>query len=234
MTPGGPRPRSSEAGESTVPYTAVVLAAGRGERMGGPKALVAIRWGEGTGELPFAIAHARAHLDQGAERVLIVTRVDVARVLSRFAQRGLDIVVSQRAEDLGPVGSIRCALDVLPPQPGEDWWMVVPVDMPPISGAIRRELLARAATDPRPQAVRPTYEGKRGHPVLLRRGALEALLDGSGPQNLRELLGSLGDGVADVPVTDRRAVVDLDTPEDVRAFYGQPARFFEEDEPTFA
>lgn len=222
--------RSSELPQ--LPHVTVVLAAGRGQRMGGPKALVAIRWGDGSGELPLAIAHAKAHLDQGAERVVVVTRVEVARVLSKFAQRGLDIVVSHQPEHLGPAGSIRCALDLLPPS--LEWLMIVPVDMPPISTAIRRELLAKAAEDPAPAAVRPVYEGKRGHPVLIRREVLEKLLSEGGPANLRELLRDLGDRAVDAPVVDKRAIVDLDAPEDVRGFYGQDARFFIEDEPTLS
>jgi len=54
--------------------TGIILAAGEGERMGGPKALLAVRWGEGPGELPLAIAHARSMLDGGVKRVVVVTR----------------------------------------------------------------------------------------------------------------------------------------------------------------
>lgn len=217
--------------ETRVPYVAVVLAAGRGDRMGGPKALLAIRWGDGPGELPLAIAHARAHLDAGAERVIVVTRAEVARVLSRFAQRGLDIVVSTERDDFGPAGSIQCALELV--SDPDAWVMVVPVDMPPVSAAIRRELAARVLESPALAAVRPVYEGKRGHPVLIRQSALASVARTDPPTSLRDVLKTLGGGVADVAVEDRRAVVDLDTPADVEAFYGHPARFFLEDEPTF-
>lgn len=237
MSPPIPKAPPSSAGQSqaqipALSHVTVVLAAGRGQRMGGAKALVAIRWGDGAGELPLAIAHAMAHLDQGSERVIVVTRIEVARVLSRFAQPGVDIVVSHQPEHLGPAGSIRCALDLL--RDGPEWLLVVPVDMPPISTAIRKELFSRAVSDPKLEAVRPTYEGKRGHPVLVRRRALEALLRDGGPTNLRELLSGLGERTADVPVIDKRAVVDLDAPEDVRAFYGRDVRFFADDEPTFS
>jgi molybdenum cofactor cytidylyltransferase len=106
--------------------------------------------------------------------------------------------------------------------------------MPPISTAIRRELLARASEDPPPAAVRPVFEGQRGHPVLIQRAALEKLLSEGGPPNLRELLRELGDRAVEAPVEDKRAIVDLDAPEDVRGFYGQDARFFVEDEPTLS
>jgi len=234
----------------SIPYVAVVAAAGTGERMGGPKALLAIRWGEGTGELPLAIAHARAHLDGGAERVVVVVRAEVARTLSRFAQRGLEIAVSSAAPELGPAGSIHHALKLLAQgrtSTAGGWLMIEPVDMPPSSAAIRRELLAGAARSPAPAAVRPVYQGKRGHPVLVQRRYLDPMLAAS-PPPLRDVLHGLGDyvadsaepagtrspGVLDVDVIDKRAITTFEVPADVAAFYGHTERFFEEDEPTFA
>ena len=143
-----------------VPFTTIVVAAGAGHRMGGPKALLAVRWGEGAGELPLALAHAKAHLDGGAERVVLVTRAEVARTLSRFAQRGLDIVVSNQAHALGESGSIRCALALLE-LPPEAWVVIAPVDAPPFSISVRRSLLTTAATTPRVAAVRPAAGARR-------------------------------------------------------------------------
>lgn len=205
-------------------HVTIVTAAGLGERLGGPKALLAIRWGEGTGELPLAIAHARAHLDGGAERVVLVVRAEVARALAGFAQQGIDIVVSNQPDALGPAGSIRSALELLELD-GDAWVLVTPVDMPPASADIRRELFAAAAASGPPAAVRPSFEGRRGHPVLVRRRFLEPLVRGEAA-TLRDVLHALGDQVRDVVVRDRRAVVDLDTPADVQAFWGRPARFF--------
>lgn len=223
----------------TVPYVAVIAAAGRGARMGGPKALLAVRWGDGTGELPLAIAHARAHLDDGAERVIVVTTADAARVLNRFAQRGLELVVSNAPPELGPAGSIRYALGVLP-KGFAGWLMIEPVDMPASTSAIRRELFAGTTHTPTPSAVRPVYEGKRGHPVLVHRSVLDPML-APVPPTLRDLLHGLGDfdpahpepgKVLDVAVVDDRAVTDFDVPEDVKNFYGHEARFFDDEEPS--
>lgn len=179
-----------------------------------------------------AIAHAKTHLDGGAERVILVTKAEVAGVLAPFAQRGLDIVISSEPHEVGPAGSIRHALKML----GDhgDWLMIEPVDMPPSSAAIRKELLAGALRSPDAEAVRPVYEGRRGHPVLVRRRALAPMLHEQPPPKLRDLLHALGDKVVDVDVPDVRAVTGFDVPEDVERFYGEPARFFHQDEPTFA
>lgn len=230
-------PRSSMQ-HSSARYTAIVTAAGRGERMGGPKALLAVRWGEGPGELPLAIAHARAHLDDGCEGVVVVVRSDVASRLSGFAQRGLELVVSDAPDTDGPAGSIRRAIALLDPGP-DAWLMIEPVDMPPTTADTRHALLGRASDAPPPAAVRPTYDGKRGHPVLIQRRFLEPLVRGE-VASLRDLLRALEAappegtaGVVDAATADRRAVTGFDTPDDVRAFYGHAARFFVEDEPTF-
>ncbi len=224
--------------DSSLSYTSIIAAAGVGTAMGGPEALLAVRWGDETGELPLGIAHARAHLDFGAQRVVLVVRSKVAKVLSGFAQRGLDLVVSTREESEGARGSIRTALELVSPS-GDDWIMIEPVGMPPSSSAIRRELLAGAETNP--AAVRPVFDGRRGHPVLVRARFLEPLVRGDA-ESLRAVLDDLAERaqrdptapqVVDVPVTDRRAITAFDVPADLEAFYGRPTKFFLDDEPTF-
>lgn len=223
-------PRSSS-------WIGIVLAAGEGKRMGGPKGLLAVRWGEGPGELPLAIAHARSMLDGGADRVVVVTRAVVARELGRFAQRGLDIIVSTAEEGLGPAGSVRFALEYLESVGlGEDdlpLLLITPVDLPPASAEIRSALLA-AMTGRAPGtdvvAARPAVDGRSGYPVLCEASAL-APLRGAHPPTFAELVTGLGERVLDAPVVDPRAITDLDTPDDVARWYKHPPRFFEAEAP---
>lgn len=222
-------------------FIGIVLAAGPGETMGGHKGLVAVRWGEGPGELPLAIAHARAMLDGGAERVLIIARSDAARVLSRFRQRGVDILVSNGEPEFGPAVSVQAALRFLSLTAHEPCaYMITPVGLPPSSGSIRQALLGALAGSSDVSAARATFEGKRGYPILVRDAALESFLSGTAPSvaelspaelpPLEVVLSALDTNCVDVPVVDARATTDLDTPEQVEAWYHAPVRFFSLDD----
>ncbi len=91
-----------------------------------------------------------------------------------------------------------------------------PVDTPLFSEyTLRREAEAFASGT---EAVYvPAYQGQPGHPILIRRTALEALLAHDGEQGLRGAYARLGDSaVAQVEVPDAGCVPDADTPEDFR------------------
>lgn len=209
-----------------VPFVTIVTAAGRGVRMGGPKALLAVPGGDVVGERPLAVAHARTHRDAGAVRVVIVVRTEAASVLAGFAQRGVEVLVSNAPDELGPSGSIRCALEYLE-LPDDAWLCIAPVDSVPVAATTLDALSARAARSPGVLAVRPVARGgRRGHPVLVQRRVLEPMLAAK-PPTLRELLAELGDGIDDVHVDDDAIVADLDHPDDVVRALGSPPRFFE-------
>jgi molybdenum cofactor cytidylyltransferase len=219
----------------TPGFIGIVLGAGDGQRMGGPKALLAVRWGEGPGELPLAILHARSMLYGGAERVVIVTRAPVARELGRFAERGIDIVASNAEGSLGPAGSLAVALRYLGASTASvrgargQLYLITPVDTPPSTTAIRTALVDAMVANPTALAARPVLEGRRGHPVLVAASALEPMQEAE-PPPLRDLLRDLGERVLDVPVVDARTTVDFDAPEDVERWYGTKVRFFSSDE----
>src|SRR5262249_52292611 len=87
---------------------AMILAAGQGTRLGGPKALLA--WPAGGGnEFPLAIAHAAERLRAESSRVLVVTRGPLVATLLSFVIPGIDLVSSDAEDELGPAGSITAA-----------------------------------------------------------------------------------------------------------------------------
>src|SRR5262249_40099678 len=143
----------------------VILAAGRGDRVGGPKALLAWPSSAGAKEVPLAIAHAEERLAAESSRAVIVTRKQLVSTLLRYVRPGIDVAASAAAEELGPAGSLASAA----PRLGEAERVIVPpVDAPPARRETVLALVARLDADPSLLAVRPLYQGRGGHPVVLR------------------------------------------------------------------
>lgn len=199
----------------------VILAAGKGARIGGPKALLAWPSAGGGAERPLAIAHAEERLAAESARALIVTRKQIIPTLLRYVRPGVDLLVSDAADELGPAGSLACAAPRLGDEPKV---IVTPVDALPAHRGTVAQLLARLDADPSLLAVRPTYHGRRGHPVVLRAEALARYRQPS-PPPLRDHLEALGAQCADEPVTDAAVLSDLDKPSDVMGVLRSMPRF---------
>lgn len=237
-----PPPEEERPSLRPTDIVTIVLAAGKGTRIGGPKALLA--WPKpgavpapepsrpGTGRapgaraplpvIPLAIAHAEARLAAESARVLVVVRASMLRSLLGYVRPGVDLLSSDAADELGPSGSLAFAVSRLPPVAAV---IVTPVDTPPARAATVARLLARLEEgDVPPLAVRPRMGARTGHPVVMRPSVLDAYRVPS-PPPLREHLRSLGERLADVEVDDPAVLADLDTSADVVRVLGVPPRF---------
>jgi CTP:molybdopterin cytidylyltransferase MocA len=195
----------------------VVLAAGRGERMGGPKALLLVHDEHGE-EAPLAVVHARARLASESERVIVVVRAEVAHVLRPLLPAGAEVVISTRPDDEGPAGSIVTAASRLD---GAEALLITPVDVRPARPETARALVAALASGTA-IAARPRHGGRRGHPVALRSEALAPYRAPAAPPPLRDVLRALGERCVDVVLDDADAMADFDAPADL----GGAARFY--------
>jgi CTP:molybdopterin cytidylyltransferase MocA len=190
--------------------TRVVLAAGRGTRMGGPKALLLL---DGR---PLAARHADVAIDAGFGCVVVV-RADVARILRPHLRASCVVVSSSAPDELGPAGSIHAAVaaDAID---GDGIVLIGPVDQVPPPTEVLDALLA--AFEPELDAVRFT----RGHPVAIRAAALVAAYrETSGVAPLRDVLATLRCRL--LPVPTGWVPHDLDAPEDVLRVTGAPPSF---------
>ena len=192
----------------------VVLAAGRGRRLGGPKAL--LRWPAGDIDVPLAVAHVRAWAF--CKRVLVVTRADIADVLRAHAPSlPAELVVSTALDALGPAGSLAAAAHLVD---DEALMLVTPVDCPPVRDDTVSALLAAMRED-QVGAARPRCGDRRGHPVILRPSVWQRYRQATPP--LRDVLHELKRGVVEVEVSDEGVLRDIDRPGDidgVATFFG--------------
>lgn len=179
----------------------VVLAAGRGTRMGGPKGLL-----EAAGRT--LVAHAAGALRAGGcARVLVV--VSDGAVRDEAGRWGTPVVVpaDPAAQQFD---SLREALDDVPAQ--VQWVAVLPVDCPFVRpDTVTRLIRAAQGTV---EAVVPAWRDTDGHPVLISRSLFGRIRRESPAEGLRTLLADAATRVARVPVDDDAVVIDIDTPAD--------------------
>jgi molybdenum cofactor cytidylyltransferase len=175
----------------------MVLAAGAATRFGGAKQLAIL---DGRPLLEHAL---RAMVAAPLGRVLVVLGSGAEDVIAGVDLHGAEPVVCERWDE-GQSASLACGLAEL-----ADCEAVVVTlgDQPHISpDAIRRVMAARGGGA---VAVRATYGGEPGHPVLLEHKLFERLRDVTGDHGARNLLLSVR--MREVPCDDLGGGADVDT-----------------------
>jgi molybdenum cofactor cytidylyltransferase len=181
----------------------LVLAAGAGTRFGGRKQLAEL---DGRPLLEHAL---RAMTAAPVGRVVVVLGALVEEVTTTVDLHGAEPCPCERWDE-GQAASLACGLAEL-----ADCEAVVVTlgDQPRMSpDAIRRVINARGGGA---AAVRATYRGAPGHPVLLERDLFESFRDVTGDHGARNLLLSVQ--VREVPCEDLGGGEDVDTPAELDA-----------------
>jgi molybdenum cofactor cytidylyltransferase len=197
-----PRAVAEKPGRSLA---ALVLAAGRSTRMGGPNKLLAE-----IGGRPLVRIAAEQALASQARPVIVVTGHQRERVAAALA--GLDVTFVHNPDYAeGMSTSVKVGIAAVPAD--ADGAIVCLGDMPQVDAKLIDRLLA--AFDPEKGAlvVVPTIDGKRGNPVVWSRRFFPELAALGGDVGARHLIASYPEAVAEVPVAGRAALVDVDTPD---------------------
>ncbi|HEY7386353.1 MAG TPA: molybdopterin-binding/glycosyltransferase family 2 protein [Beijerinckiaceae bacterium] len=205
-----PQPRAEPAPTPARPKVgALILAAGRGTRMGGPNKLLA----EVAGK-PLVRHAVGAALASKAAPVVVVTGHEAEKVATALA--GLDVtLVHNPAYADGLSTSLKAGLARFGDE--VDGALVLLGDMPRVTSGLLDELID--AFDPAggALAVVPVRDTHRGNPVLFSKLFFPELQTLTGDVGARGLLGSHGEAVVEVPVSDEAAFFDVDTPEALAA-----------------
>lgn len=186
------------APRSATPLTAVVLAAGAGERFGGPKQLAEL---DGRPLVTHVVATALGHPAVDHVVVVLGARADAVRAALPADRHPVRTVVCADWAE-GPSASLRCGLATI----GEADALVLLADQPRLPAAAIDRVLAAPG-----DLVRATVDGRPGHPVLLRgpwRARVAALSDD-------ERRATLRDHARSVEVGDLGGSDDVDLPADL-------------------
>ena len=183
--------------------SAILLAAGRSQRMGTPKPLLPIQG------RPAVIRCLESLRDSGvADIVLVVSPEggDIVKAASGFAVRvavneqpGSDMAASVKA---GLVSIDRDATGVL----------ICLCDHPLVRPESLESILS-AHTQKPDAIIIPLYNGRKGHPTLFPRFVLEDL---GKVATLRDVIDRHRAAIFTLDVDDEGVILDMDTPEDYR------------------
>jgi molybdenum cofactor cytidylyltransferase len=209
-----PQPREpvAAAGGSVA---AIILAAGQSRRMGGPNKLMANF--DGT---PLVRKIAEQALASKAKPVIVVTGHRAEEVTGTLD--GLDVRVVHNPDFAdGLATSLKAGLAAAPEDASGA--LILLADMPKITGAVIDRLIDTFRERQGGAIVLPTFNGKRGNPVLWPRAFFPELLEVSGDTGARHMLARHEDALERVEI-GAAAGLDVDTPEALAAAGGTLAK----------
>ena len=212
--PARPLPRAAAVeAAASVPraprIAALVLAAGRSTRMGPVNKLLADVAGQ-----PMVAQVVRATLASQAAPVVVVTGHEHDRVDRALA--GLDVTTVHNPDyAAGLSTSLHRGLAALPAE--ADGVVVCLGDMPRIGAPVIDRLIAAFNPLEGRAICVPTWQGKRGNPVLLARRFFPEIQAIGGDVGAKALIADYPEAVTEVAMPDDAVLTDIDTPEALTA-----------------
>jgi len=201
-----PQPRVAEtptASDSKV--AAVVLAAGRSTRMGGPNKMLAELGGK-----PLVRLVAEQALASKASPVIVVTGHQAGEV--EKALKGLNVTFVHNADFAsGLASSVKTGIGAVPNDAAGA--LICLGDMPLIEARLIDRLIGGFSPQRGSLIVVPTCDGRRGNPVLWSKRFFGELMGLSGDIGGRHLIDHHSEAVVEVPVEGNGAFLDIDTPQ---------------------
>jgi len=196
---------------SRMSIGAVLLAAGRGERMGGrPKALLAL------GGVPLVLRQLIALSGAGVDELVIVLGHHAASIMPVVESFPVTLVHNPRPDD-GQVSSQRLGLAAL--NPAVDAVLVALADQPLIDVEDITQVIGAFKRRPEgTSVVVPRVAGDPGNPVIFGAEVRDQILAGDANIGCRQWRNAHPEAVSHFDTDNRRFTLDVDTPEDIEDF----------------
>jgi molybdenum cofactor cytidylyltransferase len=179
--------------------SAIVLAAGKSERMGSPKAL-----------LPISGRTFLENILDTISRTSIEATVVVVGHHRKEIEAAIKLksVVFNNDYEKGMITSFQAGIRALSWDASGAFLFLV--DHPLVEPATVEAMIANLAPN---RIILPTFQGRRGHPVLFSSEVLEEILDLPSSEGANIVVRKNPDRIVEVPVNAPGILVDIDTPE---------------------
>ncbi|HUI41955.1 MAG TPA: nucleotidyltransferase family protein [Terriglobia bacterium] len=207
---------SPDASPGPGQIAGLVLAAGESSRMGQDKALLIYR---GRTFLETIVAKLR---ESGIAHLAVVLGHHAGAIREALDLAGIQVVINQQYRS-GQTSSLQAGLSALaaPASPaahsvGPQAVVLCLVDHPAFEPATVRALMATFERTRSPVVI-PTYNGRRGHPVLIAQALFAPLLALAPSEGANTLFRAWREQTEFVEVADPGILVDVDNPDAYRA-----------------
>lgn len=190
---------------------AVILSGGESRRMGSPKALLPYQGRPFLQHLLDITHHPkicarRVVLGAHAEEIARSVRLDPA-----------ELVVNTEWEK-GQLSSIQAAVRSLPAN--TDGMLLCLVDHPLVSGVLAAQLIDKFY-ETRAALVLPTFEGRRGHPLIFSAALYDELLAAPMDVGARAVVRAHTAEIVTVPTNEEGVILNLNDPETLKNLTGE-------------
>jgi molybdenum cofactor cytidylyltransferase len=186
----------------------LLIAAGRGRRMGGTKQL--LPWPPATGHTTL-IAAAFDTIASVCDHMLVVLDHEVDAVRAALGERQLTVVSGRADDDM--FQSVHAGLTAAK-QHGTTATLLQLGDHPDLKRTTLDALLEAHASHPN-QVIIPEYDGRGGHPIVIPSTLIDRILTYSGTGGLRALLHEQAQLCYRVGVSDPAVIRDVDRADDL-------------------
>jgi molybdenum cofactor cytidylyltransferase len=189
-----------------VKVTAIVLAAGESRRMGTLKPL--LPFGSQSVIETIVTALRRCPINE----VLVVLGHRADEIAAQLVSHAVRTVLNPDYRS-GMLGSVQCGIAAAAAD--TDWFVIALADQPSLDPVLTTRLIELAGQGASGIVV-PSFQGRRGHPLLLHRRYRDEIAALSSEVGLRELLQRHQDDIHHVVVESDAVLRDMDTPEEYR------------------
>ena len=189
---------------------AIILAAGRSQRMGKPKAL--LRFEDKT-FLEQIISVLKL---SDADRITVVLGAEAETIKKSIDLSGTNIVINKDYQK-GQLSSLIAAIEDAPEQTKAI--LTCLVDSPFITKEVVNKIISKFKETNNPIIV-PVFNKERGHPTLFSRSLFNELLGAPEEQGARYVLYSNEEKILELETSESGILIGIDTPADYKFHFG--------------
>lgn len=191
-------------------FGAIILAAGLSSRMKAFKPLLPL------GPMTM-VGHCLDLFEATTVKdIIVVLGHRAEEVIPWLCEHTCRYVVNHRFRE-GMFSSMQAGIREL--RPDCSGFFVLPVDIPLVKKRTVRHLLSVYQEDPARPVYYPCYNGKRGHPPLIKGGLTGGILNYSGSNGMRGFLRTHETQSVNVPVDDQYILYDADSKKDYETLH---------------